>query len=987
MAPKQLHGVVEHLRQVVCIGHRGDLDDGQLLRLFAGTRDEQAFAALVSRHGPLVHSVCRRVLGAGPDLDDVFQATFLVLARKARSIRKAASVGSWLHGVALRLAMHLKAQLARRRQRTLDGTAVIDRRARSDPVACATLSELGAILDQEVQRLPARYRDAVLLCHLEGLSTAEAAARLGCPAGTLKCRLVKARALLHTRLIRRGVVLSLAALGALFAECTTAATLPPELVRNAITGGVAGTSSARAVALAQLIGQPIIGLTRPTLVLTALVALAVAGFSWTLHSDPASQPVPEAASVQKDTALQDRQGDGLPAGARQRLGTTRWRHGGVTGLVAFLEGGKRVLSAADDGLFHLWEFPSGKEIRQFGPAFPDDRWHPVNYGQSGLPAAVTPDGKVAACYFEGGKIRLYDVATGKELQVFKDSSNALGQPANSAVAFSPDSRLLAVRQFDNSIRVWDWAKAQGVCHVPPGDGGIGGGNGRLTFTPDGKLLAAIHVELVNNKLSFSFRMWDPQGGKLVRTLALGDNLTNVSPPVFSPDGKIMAFDATDGTLRLLDFQTDKEIRRVNVLLGNGENALVFSSDSATLYARSFYRLEVEAWDVATGKSLRRAGSSAMRDVFRYFFHEYVSPPALAPDGDVIAVAGLDHAIHFVNVAGGKADEDPVVAPVQWLQFAPEGKKLWTQSGNPKIQQWNPATGERLGEISAGPRPYDALLSPDGKYLISHSGGDTAIDIVDIASGKIASLPRNPVDDRPSFAVAGKVLAVRWPLGGRIALHELPSGKLLHSIAIVTGEAEQAAGMSGPPVTPATMIVSSEGEGEGEGADPLLAAYSDAVTLTVWNLTTGRKVARLLLEAGDLPIQSGAFSPDRRCLALDRGDGTVAIWELASGQVRQVFGKKLRAAGAPRERRVGAGGLTWQAPPRVAFSPDGRLLAFAGYDRVIHVWAATTGAEVTSLRGHQGAINAIAFAPDGETLASASSDTTVLLWVMKGCTSK
>jgi RNA polymerase sigma factor (sigma-70 family) len=978
----QLHGVLEHLRQVVFAGRGGELDDGELLRLFARTRDERAFAELVSRHGPLVHSVCRRVLGPGADLDDAFQATFLVLVSKARSIRKAGSVGSWLHGVALRVAVHLKTQLGRRHESALGGATVMDQSAHSDPVARATLRELGAILDQEVQRLPALYRDAVLLCHLEGLSTAEAAARLGCPSGTLKSRLVKARALLRVRLGRRGLALSFAGLGALFAESVAVAAVPPELMRTVIVAAVSESQamSARAVLLAQHIAQPAM-LTRPVLILTAIVALAVAGFCWAIQADPAPPAKAEEAVLQK-AAAQDRHGDDLPAGGRQRLGTTRWRHGGVTGLVAFLPDGKQVLSAADDGIFCLWEFPSGKTIRRFGPALPDDRWHPINYGQSGLPAAVTPDGKVAACYFEGGNIRLYDVSTGKELQVFKDRSNLLGQPVNSAAAFSPDGRLLAVRLFDDSIRIWDWAKGREVCRVnlPPAEGGIGGGNARMTFTPDGKLLAAIHMDLVDNKFSFSFRIWDTETGKLTRTLQLGSQ----SPPVFSPDGKTIAFDATDGTIRLLDFQSGKELRRVNVLVGNGEHALEFSRDGTTLYTRSFYRLEVEAWDVATGKSLRSVGSSAVRDAFRNFFHQYVSPLALAPDGDVIAVAGLDHAIHFVNVARGKADENPVAGPVQWLQFSPDGKMLWTQSGSPRIQRWNPATGEQIGDISAGLRPFDAVIDPDGKYVITHSGGDTGIEIIDVAGGQeVGRILRKPLDDRPTLAVTTKILAVRWALGTRIALYELPSGKLLHSLDIVTGEPEQAAGQKGPPITPPTMIVSSKGEGEGEATGPLLAAYCDAATLAVWSMTTGRKIARLSLDEADMPIQSGAFSPDRRCLALDRGDGTVAVWELSSGRVRRVFGKKLRPAGTPPERRVGAGGLTWPAPPRVAFSPDGRLLAYAGYDRVIHLWSVTSVAEVAHLAGHQGAINAIAFAPDGQTLASASSDTTVLLWDLKG----
>src|SRR5262245_3423 len=328
MPPTELHTVLKHLRHLGVAGHVADLDDGPLLQLFARTRDEDAFAVLVQRHGPLVHSVCRRVLGPGPDLEDVFQATFLVLARKARSIRKAASLGSWLHGVALRLAVHLKAQLGRRHEGALDGVTAIDRDRHSDPVARATLSELGAILDQEVQRLPARFRDAVLSCHLEGLSTAEAAVRLGCPSSTLKSRLVKARELLRARLLRRGVALSVTALAVVFAEGAAVAAIPPELIRTAVAAGVTCSplASTRVALLARQIVLPA-ALTRPAL-LTTLLALAVVGLCWAYRTEPAPSAAPEAAPMHQPAA-RDRHGDPLPAGARLRLGTTRWRHGGV----------------------------------------------------------------------------------------------------------------------------------------------------------------------------------------------------------------------------------------------------------------------------------------------------------------------------------------------------------------------------------------------------------------------------------------------------------------------------------------------------------------------------------------------------------------------------------------------------------------------------------------------------------------------------------
>jgi RNA polymerase sigma factor (sigma-70 family) len=976
MAPTQLHTLLEHMRQLLVAGHVADLDDGQLLQLFARTRDEQAFVALVQRHGPLVHSVCRRVLGAGPDLDDVFQATFLVLARKARSIRKLASVGSWLHGVALRLAVHLKGQRGRRREGSLDGTAVPDEDRGGDPVARAALKEMAAVLDEEVQRLPARYRDAVLLCHLEGLSTAEAAARLGCPTGTLKCRLVKARELLRGRLARRGLGLSVTALTVLAAE-SAAAGASPELLRTAAVAGAAcpPPTATRAALLAQRLLRPS-PLTRPAL-LAALVVLAAVGLGWAFRPDPAPPAAAQTAATEQ-AAARDRRGDALPAGARQRLGTTRWRHGGVTGFVAFLPGGQRVLSAADDGLFRLWEYPSDKEIRQFGPALAADRRHPVNFGESGLPAAVTPDGKVVACYFEGGNIRLYDVATGKELHRFKDTTNRLGQTANGALAFCPAGRLLAVRQFDGSIRVWDWAVAREVGHfnLPPPDGGIGGGNARLTFTPDGKMLTGLVLELADGKIRYRFRMWDPQSGKVVQTLSLGDGLPNLSPPVFSPDGKTLVFDAFDGTIRLLDTRTGQEIRRFAVDLGSGEHAMSFSGDGATLFTRAFSRVEVDVWDVATGKSLRRLGPGGVWDPFRNFYHQYIAAPALTPGGDVLAVAGLDHGLHFLSVAGDKQEACPVAGPVQWLQYSPDGKELWTQAGSTHIQRWDPATGKEVGEVAVGTRPFDVLLSPDGKVAVAHRGGDTPIKVFNAADGtELASIPRQPADDYPSFAFAGKVLVARWPLGEKITLHELPSGKVLQAIAVVTGEPERRAGQPSPGVAPPLLIVS------GEGARPLLAAYSDAGTVAVWDIATGKKVASLPVGSGG-PAPSGALSPDGRCLALDREDGTVVVWELATGRKRCVFGKKL-PAGGPQERRVGAGGLTWPVGPRVAFSPDGRLLAHAGSDRVIHIWALTSGAEVAHLAGHRGAVNAIAFAPGGQTLASGSSDTTVLLWDPSG----
>ena len=232
MATAPFTSVLQHLRTIAKPSE--DSSDQQLVERYANSADPAAFAALVRRHGPLVHGVCRRLLGCGPDLDDVFQATFVVLLRKVASIRKQASVASWLYGVAYRLALDLKGQ-RRRRQARADLDAVAENHAmHDDPSTCAGLRELSAVLDEELQRLPGWARAAVVACHLHGMSYTEAAEHLGWKLGTLKTRLGRARNLLRQRLLRRGVSLSLLGLCVALSERAGAA-VPAALVQATLS--------------------------------------------------------------------------------------------------------------------------------------------------------------------------------------------------------------------------------------------------------------------------------------------------------------------------------------------------------------------------------------------------------------------------------------------------------------------------------------------------------------------------------------------------------------------------------------------------------------------------------------------------------------------------------------------------------------------------------------------------------------------------------
>jgi RNA polymerase sigma factor (sigma-70 family) len=239
MTPGPLTGAVTGLRRVAEAQLIGELSDRQLLERFAGQRDEAAFAQLVRRHGAMVLGVCRRVLRHKHDAEDAFQAAFLVLARKAGSVRWQNSAGGWLFQVAYHLALKMRAGSDRRRMLPLPDVPV------PAPTASQPDGELRALIDEELACLPEKYRIALLLCCCEGKTRAEAARQLGWKEGAVKIRLERGRALLRARLTRRGLTPSGVLVGAVLAADTAASALPPALVQTT-------TAMARAFVLGEL---------------------------------------------------------------------------------------------------------------------------------------------------------------------------------------------------------------------------------------------------------------------------------------------------------------------------------------------------------------------------------------------------------------------------------------------------------------------------------------------------------------------------------------------------------------------------------------------------------------------------------------------------------------------------------------------------------------------------------------------------------------
>jgi RNA polymerase sigma factor (sigma-70 family) len=251
MANGQMSGVLRHLRRVAFIRDGGGLTDGQLLERFLTRREEAAFEELVRRHGPMVLGVCRRILRHSQDAEDASQATFLVLVRKAASVRPRELVGNWLYGVAYRTSLKVRATIARRRVKERE-------MSRPEALEDKVWRELQPLVDQALNRLPDKYRVPIVLCDLEGKTHKEASRQLGCPVGTLSGRLSRARVLLAKGLSRRGLALSSGTVAAVLSQNTASACIPASLVISTVK---AATLMAAGEAVSGVISTKVAALT------------------------------------------------------------------------------------------------------------------------------------------------------------------------------------------------------------------------------------------------------------------------------------------------------------------------------------------------------------------------------------------------------------------------------------------------------------------------------------------------------------------------------------------------------------------------------------------------------------------------------------------------------------------------------------------------------------------------------------------------------
>jgi RNA polymerase sigma factor (sigma-70 family) len=354
MATNQLRRILQTLRGATLRREEAERTDGQLLQSYVRSRDEAAFAALVQRHGPMVWGVCCRLLRSHQDAEDAFQATFLVLVRKAASVVK---VANWLYGVAHQTALKARATAARRHAREKQVTAMpepaLERRELWD--------ELRPVLDQELSRLPDKYREVLVVCDLEGKTRKEAARHLRVPEGTVASRLATARGMLARRVTRQGLAVSGGALAALLSQQAAAAGVPTTVVSSTLraaclfsAGQVAavGAVSVRSVALAEDVLKSLLlaRLKVATAVLLALAVLAAGAIALTPRV-PAGTPAEQARTEPQRTA--DRPAIENPGGD-----WPQWRGPNRDGVVH----GVKVPDKWPRELWEEWRVPVGEGV-------------------------------------------------------------------------------------------------------------------------------------------------------------------------------------------------------------------------------------------------------------------------------------------------------------------------------------------------------------------------------------------------------------------------------------------------------------------------------------------------------------------------------------------------------------------------------------------------------------------------------------------------
>lgn len=605
----------------------------------------------------------------------------------------------------------------------------------------------------------------------------------------------------------------------------------------------------------------------------------------------------------------DHQGDPLPPGALQRMGTARLRHGGPVRCLALDPDGALLASAGDDRIVRLWEIPGGKEVKTFQGHY---------QGIQGL--AYSLDGKLLAAAGDAGFVQLWDVRSGKELGLLDGTPDKTAKPTLSAVAFSPDGKQLISAASDGLLRLWNPAtrKLQGSLE----------GHKEwiycVTFSRDGKFLASCDgdenifiwdvatgkvarrlkhaVNHRNSVLAFSddgkrlvscgadVRIWDVASGKQLESFP-----HEAIKAALAPDGKLFSTVNMYGKVMMWQTPSDPGVWGV-AQSGNWVHALAFTPDRKLIASAGDGRIRI--WNVAREEeAVRFAGHQ-----------DGLTAVTFTPDGKQVVTASTDGSVRVWDALTSK---EVRTIPGKWglvhtIAYSPDGKRLaFGDRYKGKVTVLD--TDREVEAWSLGsPKAWIGALafSADGKHLATGAGG-SLLQIWDGVNGKeVRTFPGSVGPECMAFAPNGKLLAT--PAGAVVRLWDAGTGKQQERVLL-----ENIGGKDYPYEAIVALAFSPDSK--------RLASGGAARTLCVSDVATGKPIWTTRLRCCTNPV---VFSPCGKLLAAGKWDGKVGVWEAATG-------KEVALLNGHRDEIRG-----------LAFSRDGRQLASASKDTTVVIWDAT-----------------------------------------------
>jgi WD40 repeat protein len=658
---------------------------------------------------------------------------------------------------------------------------------------------------------------------------------------------------------------------------------------------------------------------------------------WLTILSAALVALPAALSAERGGSGAESKNDPLPPGARARLGSGRLVHSSQVFSLAFSPDGKQLVSTGADGQVRFWDVETGHELKRINP---QSNAAPNNFNPYYMGVGLSPDGKLLGVSVVGKGILMYDVQTGKYLRQFGEGVN---QGYGLAFAFSPDGKQLVMmgrNVGEKNVQLFETESGKELRKFEGHDNFAY----CAAFIADGKTL-------VTGSEDQTIRLWQVETGKQIR--ALEGHRAGVLGVAVSPDGKNVASLSNDATLRIWDAESGANLHRFsNVRIyynGYGTlNALRFSEEGKVLTA--CLSDGIHQWDVATGKELRKPAEGQV--AYGIF--------ALSPDGKTMA--------RWNNTQQGRislydtaTDKELLPAPVTSalaLAVSPDGKFLATGGIDRLVHLWDMSTNEEVRRFEGHTGSVGFLFfGVDGKTLISASRdyNDRSLSIWDVQTGKELQTLRTGGNNLFGMAGSrdGRVIACLCQDQQGIGLN------------LFDTEARKEIRRIRQPGYFYTLALSPDGKS--------YVTQAQDGSLVIAEVAEGKETRQLLKGNTGAPF----FAPDGKTIAVLGPDQSIRLIDARNGREMRHLGEKVEANPGGRVAVPRFPNQVNQLT--VAFSADGRMLASPARDGSVALWELATGKLRTTFEGHSGMLTAMTFTPDGATLISSGQEGQVLFW--------